>query len=116
VPVDVTAGIVEVAADPTREDPADFVKRVASSATRRAMKVLPDDGRTWAVPADGDLLPLRSVLDDQIRRVERQTKQQAAVETPVGDCTVDQRPGSQQRKHAQPRFKFEHPIRRVSTG
>jgi hypothetical protein len=61
------------------------------------------------------LLLLRSVLDNQIRRVERQTKQQAAVETPLGDGTLDQRSGSQQRKHVQPRSKFEHLVRGVGS-
>ena len=47
-----------------------------------------------AIPADCDLLPLRSVLDGQIRRVERQAKQQPVVEAPVAAGALGQSPGS----------------------
>jgi hypothetical protein len=41
------------------------------------MQMRPDIRWIRAVPTDSGLLPLRSVLDGQIRRAERQAKQQA---------------------------------------
>ena len=75
VPVDVTTGIVQLSADPTHKHPAEFVKGVAASVTRRTMKVRPDNRWVRAVPTDNDMLPLPCVLDGQIRRDEHQAKQ-----------------------------------------
>jgi hypothetical protein len=71
------------------------------------MKVRPDNRWVRAVPADSDLLPLRSVLDGQIRRVERQPQQQAVVEAPVGIAPSTGAP-ARNRTDVQPLSKFEH--------
>jgi hypothetical protein len=82
--------------------------------------IVPDDDQQAAMQ-DTDLFtkhpPGRTASNGSTntpKSGKRQTKQQAAVETPPSDGTPDQRPGSQQRKDVEPRSKFEHTIWRLS--